>query len=382
MKPRSYLLLAAASVLLIAAPARTARRPRYGGTLRLEIEASIRSLDPAVAAASPAEAAAKRQLDLLLYDHRGADGAFTGEGAFHISAWDPGKRAVLAANDDAPGGRPFLDTIEVRMGRTASQRLLDLEINQADFAEIPADQARQAIGRGIRVSASDPDELVAVAFIPGRSNADDPRAREAVSRAIDRPSIAGILLQKEGRPAGGILPQWCNGTALLFPTAADPAAARQLWTEIPGSPRLVLGYDSDDPLERVIAERVAVNAQEAGISITAQAIGSGAHPGLDARLDAKLIRWRMPSPHARPALQDFLAFAAPQAGLDPAALPDPASPGQIYQREQRIIGSFRVVPLVWLPEVYGLGGRVRNWTAPHAGEGWPLASVWLDGGAS
>lgn len=382
MKPRSYLLLAAASILLIAAPARTARRPRYGGVLRLEIEATIHSLDPTIAAASPAEAEAKRQLDLLLYDHRGADGAFTGEGAFRLAAWDPGKRAVLAANDDAPGGRPFLDSIDVRMGRTASQRLLDLELNQADFAQIPPDQARQATASGIRVTASDPDELVAIAFLPGSDIADDRRAREAVSRALNRPSIAGVLLQKEGRPAGGILPQWCNGTALLFPTAADPAAARRLWTEIPGSPRLVLGYDSDDPLERVIAERVAVDAQEAGISITAQAVGSGVHHALDARLHATLIRWRMSSPQARPALQDFLAFAAPQTGLDPAALPDPASPEQVYQREQRIISSFRVVPVVWLPEVYGLGARVRNWTPPHPGESWPLAGVWLDGGAS
>jgi hypothetical protein len=38
-----------------------------------------------------------------------------------------------------------------------------------------------------------------------------------------------------------------------------------------------------------------------------------------------------------------------------------------------------VVPLVWLPRVYGLSGRVRDWTPPGPGESWPLADVWLDG---
>jgi len=33
---------------------------------------------------------------------------------------------------------------------------------------------------------------------------------------------------------------------------------------------------------------------------------------------------------------------------------------------------------VWLPQVYGLGARVRDWEAPAAGEGWPLADVWLE----
>jgi hypothetical protein len=40
-----------------------------------------------------------------------------------------------------------------------------------------------------------------------------------------------------------------------------------------------------------------------------------------------------------------------------------------------------VVPLVWLPQVYGLSARVRDWKAPAPGEGWALADVWLDGEA-
>ena len=56
-----------------------------------------------------------------------------------------------------------------------------------------------------------------------------------------------------------------------------------------------------------------------------------------------------------------------------------ASPQQIYDRERTIVDSYRVVPLVWLPQVYGLSARVRDWKAPAAGRDWPLADVWLDG---
>ena len=66
-------------VVFAALPARTARRPRYGGTLRVEIGAAIASLDPAVAASTPEESAAKSQIDGLIYDHRDPDGTFAGE---------------------------------------------------------------------------------------------------------------------------------------------------------------------------------------------------------------------------------------------------------------------------------------------------------------
>ena len=59
-------------------------------------------------------------------------------------------------------------------------------------------------------------------------------------------------------------------------------------------------------------------------------------------------------------------------------MPAAASAEQVYGRERDIVSSYRVVPVVWLPRVYGLGSRVRDWKVPAAGEGWPLADVWLE----
>jgi len=392
MKLRLFLFLVAISVVLagVAASLRPARRPRYGGTLRVEIGAIVRSLDPSVAA-NPEEAVAKNELDALLYDRRSEDGTFVGaagSGAFRLSAWEAEKSAVFAANEDYRAGRPFVDSIEVQMGRSTHERLLDLELNKADFAQIPAELARQAADHGVRVSASQPDELLALVFLKGRTATENARVREAIARCIDRAAIVNFILQKEGEPAGGLLPQWSSGTAFLFPTETDARSAKEIWTQISPSPKLVLGYDSVDTLEQSVAERIVVNAKEAGISLVSRAIPNpgtaSAHAGSEAlrgdtiHVDARLIRLRMPSPMPRVALAAFIDVLGPLGGIEAGPLPENASPEDIYNSERSIISGGRVAPLVWMPQVYGLSARVRDWKQPVAGESWPLADVWLD----
>jgi ABC-type transport system substrate-binding protein len=409
--------VAVISTLVIVAfatlPARSARRPRYGGTLRVEIGASVASLDPDAAAATPEEAAAQWQIDSLIYDHRDADGAFAGaagSGPFRVTTFDAGKRAMLAANEDFREGRPFVDSIEISMGRAAHERLVDVELNKTDLVEIPPQDARRASEQGVRVSASQPDELLALIFVGGNVKADpvgkvtsqaNEQARgataqqvmgQALSLAIDRVAIVNFILQKTGEAAGGLLPQWSSGTAFLFPAAAPSAAdlehAKELWKQIAPSGALVLGYDSADPLEQSVAERIAVNAKEAGMALRAQAM-PGASAGADksrgagsqaGHVDMQLVRWRMTSPLPSVALKDFLTrlYSEFLASFGAAAFPEITSPDDIYKQQRAALNTYRVVPLVWLPQVYGLSARVRDWKAPGPGENWPLADVWLD----
>lgn len=380
MKLRLCLFLAVISVALVrVGRVETSLRPRYGGTVHVEIGAVIHSLDPAGAPADADEAAARDEIGTLLYEQRNPDGAFAGvagSGAFHISEWRPGKQWTLAANENYRGGRAFVDSIDIEMGRAAKDRLLDLEVGKTDFAEIPPEEARHAAERGVRVSTSMPEELVALVFVAGHAISEDAHAREAIARSIDRAAIVNFILQKEGEPAGGLLPQWSNGTAFLFPTATDAAGAKELWSQITGSPKIVLGYDSNDSLDQAIAERIAVNARDAGIGLSAEPIPSPAPSSPN--YDVRLVRLRMTSSHPRDALASYQAVLAPMAGIDASSLPVAASSEQIYERERSIVSGYRVVPLVWLPRVYGLGARVRDWKAPAAGEGWPFADVWLE----
>ncbi len=356
----------------------------------MEIGATVQSLDPAVAAANPEEADAKAELDALLYDQRSEDGTFvgtSGSGPFRVSSWEAGRRATFATNQDYREGRPFLDFIEIQMGRPAHDRVVDLELNKTDFAQIPAEQARQATDRGVRVSISQANELLALVFLGGGSGKESTRMREAIARCIDRAAIVNFILQKEGEPAGGLLPQWSSGTAFLFPTETDDRTAKEIWSQISPSSKLVLGYHSTDTLEQSVADRIVVNAKEAGISLVSRALpASGkASPGqVDSpmrgtapRVDARLVRLRMPSPLPRISLTAFINRLEPIAGID-SPLPLSASPEDVYYSERSIMNSGLVVPIVWIPQVYGLSARVRDWKQPAAGESWPLADVWLD----
>jgi ABC-type transport system substrate-binding protein len=379
--------LAAASLavasLLAALPARTARRPQYGGTLRIEIGAAITSLDPEAPTTTAEQASAKNQIDSLIYESRDPDGTFNGDpgsGPFKISSWQPGKQLALLANEKFRDGRPFVDSVEITMGRSLRDRLLDLELNKTDLTDVPAQEARHATERGVRISQSPPDELLAMVFLDNRPATIKTRAREAIGQAIslavDRAAIVNFLLQKVGEPTAALLPQWSSGTSFLFSTSPDVPRAKELWSQITPSPNTVLGYDSADPLEQSVAERIVVNAKEAGISMTAAANTANK----SARPDARLIR--VPMLSAKPPaalnglLQNIQSLAGGAISLNP--LSESSSPEDIYRREREVLNAHRIVPLVWLPQVYGLGVRVRNWIAPAPGENWPLADLWLD----
>jgi ABC-type transport system substrate-binding protein len=253
-------------------------------------------------------------------------------------------------------------------------------VNAADFAEIPAQQARQAAVGEMRISASRPDRLLALVFLAGRPATQDQRLRQALSQAIDRSAIVDFILQKEGVPAGGLLPQWSNGTAYLFSTAADTVGAKALLAQIGGSHSLVLGYDSGELFEENVAERIAVDARAAGLTVTAQPLSAGVTAtGLP---DARLVRLTMPLPQPQASLKSFLTTLVPMAGLDAVQLPNTASTEQIYAAERGVIATYRVVPLVWFPHVFGLSSRVMDWRAPDPGESWPFVDVWLDGPAN
>ncbi|HEY0704905.1 MAG TPA: ABC transporter substrate-binding protein [Candidatus Acidoferrales bacterium] len=376
-------LVLGAALALAAIPARTSRRPQYGGTFRVEIGAALASLDPATSAASASgDTSIWNHVDSLMRDLQNSliDPA-SNNGPFHISSWQPSRLLTLQANDAFREGRPFVDAVEISMGRPLRDRLLDLELNKSDLTEIPAPDARHAADRGIRISQSQPDELLAVVFLENRATA-DPRARQALSLAIDRAAIVTYLLQKFGEPSAALLPQWSSGTSFLFSIAPDVPRAKELSSQIAPAPHFGLGYDSADPLEQSVAERIVVNAKESGLAVSAVGIApqSAQKSGAAPTTDALVVRVAMDSPKPAAALdgllRDFGAFGAGNVSANP--LSDSATPQQIYDREREVLDSYRIVPLVWLPQVYGLSARVRNWIPPGPGENWPLADVWLD----
>jgi ABC-type transport system substrate-binding protein len=284
---------------------------------------------------------------------RSAEGALVGTGPFRLLTWDPGRRAVFAADDNYWGGRAYLDAVEVEMGRSSRDQALDFDLNKADIIELAPGDVRRAQQSGKKVWTSAPLDLVALVFDP----AVDERVREAVALSIDRATIQNVLLQRQGAAAGGLLPQWLSGYAFLFPDARDLGRARQAASH--ASAPLTITYDPQDATVRSIGERIAVNAHEAGVTIRPVAASQIA--------SARLARVRIASPDA---VQALLAIGAPLGSAAPASFATP------YDLECSLLQGGRIVPLFHLPEIYGLSARVRNWTATRWGE-WKLDSVWL-----
>ena len=72
----------------------------------------------------------------------------SGTGPFHVVDWQPGKRLTLAAEEACWHGRPFLDSIEIEMGKSFRDQMIALESGKADLVEIAPEQAHRAsLGR-------------------------------------------------------------------------------------------------------------------------------------------------------------------------------------------------------------------------------------------
>jgi peptide/nickel transport system substrate-binding protein len=307
--------------------------------------------------------------------HAAGDGSLTGTGPFRVAEWpaDPSSKVVFAANELCWAGRPFVDKIEFTMGADPQHQSNAIEFGQADVVELPASQVRRIAQRGVRTASSDPVDLFALRFDMARPALQDARLREAVSLAIDRASIADVVLQRQGVPAGGLLPNWLSGYAFLFPSALNLSRTKELLTatgrEVSRAAPLVLIYDSADGEARAVAERVAVNLKEAGIAVQLSGQTTGAAAKSPAS-DMRLVRKRIGSPDAAVALP---------ALLDSLGEPSPAleTLEQAYAAERAPIDAFRIIPLVHVSESYGLGTQVRDWMAPRWG-GWRLEDVWLE----
>lgn len=394
-----------------------ARRPRYGGELRMEMRAALRTLDPADS--DPLALGARTQLipavfeTLLRFDEQGDpqpclatswthdagrkrwvftaranvllhngtpwsprggvielpddrplaailrelaqpasaivvradDGSLLGTGPFRIAHWEAEKSARLVAHDGYWAGRPFLDAIEIRMGRPLRDQETDLESGKTDVAEILVTDARRLRQKGFGISSTPFTETLALVF-------ENPRVpdavREALALSIDRATIHSVLLQKQGEPSAALLPRWLSGYSFLFPAARDLARAKQLAAS---AAPLAFAYDRQDAILRPVGERIAVNAGEAGIVLK----------NTTGPVDVRLLRLPVTSRDSWTSLEGIAAMlklGSPRAGSEP------------FEAESALLNGYRIIPLVHLPQMWATSGAVRNWPR--------LADVWLD----
>ncbi|MBS1829016.1 MAG: hypothetical protein JST93_27180 [Acidobacteria bacterium] len=408
-------LASIAAVSLLCATAEAARRPRYGGSLRIAMRAAVDNADPAAWPSDSLASAAKQQITTQVFEtlvrfdakgrpqpwlakewthdaarrrwlftaregvrfhdgslwqpengvivipadkpiadilvalahprsaivQRGPDGVLLGTGPFRIDKWDA-KAVTLTAHEAHWQGRPFLDSIEITMGSGLREQTLALELGRADVIELAANEVRALRQRNARISVTQPIETIALILAKDKAH-----LRERLSLAIDRQSIHQVILQRQGEITGALLPQWLSGYAFLFSTLFQP---------LPPAPSasLTIAHDPQDALLRAIADRVALNATQAGLPMRA-ATGQQ-------RPEVRLLRLRTQGREAAPALRELAA------GLG-VAMPEASA----YETEKSLIETVGAVPLLHLPVAWRLSERVRNWAGT-----WRLENVWVE----
>ena len=292
-----------------------------------------------------------------------------GTGPFLVAEWQPGKRLKLAANEESWAGRPFVDGVEIEFGKSLHDQALALELDKADVIEVAPQATNGSQRHGTSASLSLPVELLALVFSPN-SKAQDPRLREALALAIERKPIQSVLLKGAGEPAASILPNWMTGYSAVFSAQANPQRAR---TVLAGSrqPALNLSFDPGDPQAQLIAERIALDARQVGITV--QVSLSGAE-------DLRLVRAMLPSPDPATALVEAARQLGLQEPVFPAA-PRGNSLDDLYQAERSLLDGYAVIPLFHLAVASAASARVRGWEPDRlrewSGAGLSLADLSL-----
>jgi hypothetical protein len=132
--------------------------------------------------------------------------------------------------------------------------------------------------------------------------------------------------------------------------------------EVPQAPLWTLTYDVSDPLAAVIAERIALNASEAGLRLQVAKSDTA---------DIQMVRIPLTSLDARLALGHLAAKLE---------LPHPAftddSVHTLYLAESALLQTQRVIPLLYLRNAVGLSSEVWGWMEDQDGS-WQLQNVWL-----
>jgi len=289
---------------------------------------------------------------------RGDQGMIVGTGPFRVMTWEPNRRLMLRAFDDYWGGRAFLDSVIINFGGSRPT---------GDVFDIPYAQIRRVLPERTRIFMSHARVLLAV--VADRAPAE---AIEALALTIDRKPIVDVLTQRRAEEAFGLLPQWLSGYAFLFAAPADLPRGKQIVSRLQ-TVRFTLAYPANDSFARLVAERVALNARDAGLTLQvtpAQQTSRGAG-------ELRLVRWPLESADAAGELDRIASELGDTGALNAI---DPGKPETLYQAERALLDSHRVIPIAYLPELYGIAPRVHTWDQANKGGSFVLhlENVWVE----
>jgi peptide/nickel transport system substrate-binding protein len=310
-----------------------------------------------------------------------------GTGPFELKSLDPGNSVTLVRNPNYwQPGRPYLDSITLKVVRSDVARATAVTGGQADIAQDPPPNQLAALktNNSIRVLSFPLSQVETIDFNVKNPPFGNLKLRQAISLAIDRNAIVQAGLFGAGTVATTFLvgppAQTLQNTSLnLYPY--DPTRARQLVQEsgLPAPITIPLQL-SQGAVQDAIAAVVQQNLAAVGIKVNIvrndySAIQSSVSSG---NYSAASRNWSdyIGDPSEQPLFWMDPAFCCHSNWTnyeDPAAIAlahkaveasDPAEAQRLFDDVQRSVAtSAHAIPLYYPDQVYVTTDKVKGFLA-------------------
>jgi len=163
---------------------------------------------------------------------------------------------------------------------------------------------------------------------------------------VDRNALSNVIFQKQGEVTASLLPSALTGYSYLFSTERDLNKSHEKHGGLT-LPPLTLAVEGSSTMQ-LAAQRIALNLHDAGFSVQVVAAG-GTQPA-----DLALRTLPLASNQPRAALESIMRRAGTQT---PVLVQTPA---ELFRVEREFLETHTLIPLLYLPRAYAVGGRIRD----------------------
>jgi peptide/nickel transport system substrate-binding protein len=198
--------------------------------------------------------------------------SFVGTGPFKLKNYNQGQGASFDANPDYWGGKPNIDEAVFSFYANQQPQITALQGGQVDVLVQFVAQGAQAITNSsqfniIKLKSSNHREL---SMRCDQAPFTDPRVRQAVALAFDRPAMVKALLQSLGQVGNDspFAPKYPSTNTSVPQRAQDVAKAKQLLSAAGHSGGVSATLFSEDYEEmKALAQVIAQQAKGVGVNI-------------------------------------------------------------------------------------------------------------------
>ncbi|REF99767.1 peptide/nickel transport system substrate-binding protein [Asanoa ferruginea] len=203
------------------------------------------------------------------YDTMGEDKAnhaMIGTGPFKLESWVEGQQMTLVRNDNFWGDKPSVQKLVLKVIPDDAARLAALKSGEVQIIrELPSQDIPTVKNTpGVKVVTNPGVRILFMPFNPTIKPYDDPRVREAISKAIDVHTIVDGVFDGTVTEMKGPMPDFIPGADPSWKGHVyDPEAAKALVQEIGGGQPVKItftsatgNYPGDTQVNQVVVEQL------------------------------------------------------------------------------------------------------------------------------